>query len=183
MERKRARLAELDALFGAADEEDYEDGDDLGVLPGDQVRELKAKLKQLRGEAKLAKRDPSTGDAQALEREADAIEAKLARHRALEDEARQLKVDLRATEKKRDELVAAARTKIDRDEARRVIIAWLHRVLVEIYDGYLRANQRACLAAVENLHDKYAVTAEEIERNREEAAGKLKGFLAELGYG
>ncbi len=32
MEQKRLRLAELSALFAAADEEDYEDSDDTGVL-------------------------------------------------------------------------------------------------------------------------------------------------------
>ncbi|WP_238985379.1 hypothetical protein [Nitrosococcus halophilus] len=37
MEAKRTRLAELTALFTAADEEDYEDEDDTGVLPSDQV--------------------------------------------------------------------------------------------------------------------------------------------------
>ena len=33
MEQKRLRLAELSTLFAAADEEDYEDSDDTGVLP------------------------------------------------------------------------------------------------------------------------------------------------------
>jgi len=47
MEAKRARLAELNALFSAADEEDYEDEDDTGVLPGGQVKAIKAELKKL----------------------------------------------------------------------------------------------------------------------------------------
>ena len=89
---------------------------------------------------------------------------------------------MRATEKKQDELVAAAREKIDRDEARRVIIERLHRQLVYTYESYLRADQRACLAAIENLYDKYAVTSADIEQRRETATAKLKGFLEELGY-
>jgi type I restriction enzyme M protein len=182
MEQKRTRLGELSALFSAADEEDYEDNDDTGVLPGEQVRELKATLKRLRGEAKLTKRDPSAGDANALQREADAAEARLAKHKALEDEARSLKAELRATEQRQEELVTAARTKINRDEAKRVIIARLHRVLVETYDAFLRADQRACLAALENLHDKYAETAREIEKRRNTATDKLNGFLENLGY-
>jgi type I restriction enzyme M protein len=182
MDRKRTRLAELTALFAAADEEDYEDEDDTGVLPGDQVKELKAKLKQLKGEAKLAKRDPNLGDYRAYEKEAAAVEARLARHKALEDEAKRLKADLRATEKKQDELVEAAREKIDRDEARKVIIERLHRLLVQTYESYLRADQRACLAALENLHAKYATTATDIEQRRNAATAKLKGFLEELGY-
>jgi len=182
MEAKRARLAELDALFAAADEEDYEDDSDTGLLPGAEVKELKARLKQLKGNAKLAKRDPALGDYRVLEKEAAAVEAKLARHKALEDEGRQLKAELRAIEKKRDELVTAARLKIDADEARRVIVARLHRQLMLTYEAYLRADQRACVAALENLHAKYAVTAKEIERRRDDAAVKLKGFLSELGY-
>jgi type I restriction enzyme M protein len=56
------------------------------------------------------------------------------------------------------------------------------RLPVETYESYLRADQRACLAALENLHAKYAVTAEDIEKRRDEAAAEVKGFLAELGY-
>ena len=110
------------------------------------------------------------------------LEAKLARHKGLEDEAKQLKAALRATENTQAELVAAARAKIDAIEARRVIVERLHRQLVLIYEAYLRADQRACLAALENLHAKYAVTAAEIEQRREAATARLKGFLGELGY-
>jgi type I restriction enzyme M protein len=182
LEQKRTRLAELAALFAAADEENYEDDDDIGVLPGDQVKELKAKLRQLKGEAKLAKRDPNLGDHKAYENEAAAVESKLAGHKAFEDEARQLKADLRATEKMQDDLVGAAREKIDRDEARRVIIDRLHRLLIQTYQSYLRADQRAALTALENLHAKYATTAADIEQRRNAATARLKGFLAELGY-
>ncbi len=182
LEQKRARLAELTAVFAAADEEDYEDGDDTGVLPGDRVKELKAKLKQLKGDAKLAKRDPNVGDHTAYEKEAAAVESNLARHKALEGEAKQLNADLHSTQKKQDELVAAAREKIDRGEARKVIIDRLHRLLVQTYESYLRADQRACLEALENIHAKYATTATDIEQRRAAATAKLKGFLAELGY-
>ena len=78
--------------------------------------------------------------------------------------------------------VAAARVKISTDEAKGVILERLHRLLVQTYEGYLRADQRACVAALENLHGKYAVTAKQIEAKWDEAAAKLKGFLVELGY-
>jgi type I restriction enzyme M protein len=54
MEAKRSRLAELTALFEAADEVDYEDEDDVGVLPGDQVKALKDELKELNATWKTA---------------------------------------------------------------------------------------------------------------------------------
>jgi type I restriction enzyme M protein len=100
----------------------------------------------------------------------------------LEDEGKRLKAELRATEKKQEDLVAAAREKISPEEAKAVILDRLCRLLVQTYEGYLRADQRACLAELENLHGKYAVTAKEIEAKRDEATAKLKGFLVELGY-
>jgi type I restriction enzyme M protein len=54
--------------------------------------------------------------------------------------------------------------------------------LIETYEGYLRADQRACLAALENLHAKYAVTAQTLEQKRAAATAKLKTFWKELGY-
>ena len=55
-------------------------------------------------------------------------------------------------------------------------------MLLDTYAGYLKADLRACVAAIENLWLKYAVTAEEIEQAREEASSQLNSFLAELGY-
>ena len=113
---------------------------------------------------------------------AQRIDAKLARHQVLEEEAKQLKAAIRATEKRKEDLVAAARSKIDTDEARQVILDRLRHLLMETYRAYLREDQRACISAAENLCDKHAVTAEQIEAQRDEAAEKLKGFLKELQY-
>lgn len=180
MEQKRRRLAELSALFAAADEEEYEDSDETGIMPDSEVKALRAEIKEAKAQAKLARKEKR--DQSDFLMRAEAAEKRLVRHKALEDEAKQLKADLRATEKKKEELVTAAREKIDRDEARRVILDRLHRLLVQTYEGYLRAEQRACLAALENLHAKYAVTAKAIEAKRDAVAAKLKSFLSELGY-
>lgn len=182
LEQKRLRITELAALFSAADEEDYEDADDSGVLPGDEVKRLKAELKELRAQAKLAKKEKRSHDLKTFDAEAAAIDAKLELHKALEDEARQLKAEIRATEKRRDDLVTAARAKISPDEAKTVIISLLRRVLFSTYDTYLRADSRQLLAALENLHAKYAVTAKDILKKRDGAAAKLNAFLEELGY-
>ena len=244
METKRTQVAELMALFAAADEEDYEDKDDIGVLPSEQVKALKEDLKDLKAtyiqhfkELKATVNDlfkelkptqlipkgqkkggfsvkgtqsaPDFASAEVIlsiaadsniesyrieiirkhmqdgrekyER-AQVSEDRLEKHKALENEVRQLKAELRVTEKKQDDLVAAAREKINPDEAREIIIERLHRTLVQIYESYLRADRRACIAALENLHAKYAITAACIEQQRDAAAAKLKGFLGELGY-
>ncbi len=244
-EQAQARLAELQALFAAADEEDFEDTDDTGVLPGDEVKnkrdelkaanaewkqqlktvkhlagtlfaELKAADQLPRGSKKgyycsegLSQKDAEFGNGLRivelaeelgfesewieLLREAVAqgqhawntaqtIEEQLARHKALEDEAKDLKTTLKSIDNRRDELVASAREKISVDEARTVIIERLRTLLLDIYQGYLRAEQRACIRAVENLWAKYAVTARQIEMERDQASRELEGFLAELGY-
>jgi type I restriction enzyme M protein len=244
-ERAQNRLAELQALFAAASDEDFEDTDDTGVLPGEEVRSRKEELKdcnaqwkaQLRAvkalagnlfvELKAAGKVPSgsskayyctegltTGDAQfstglriiALAEQQDLtnewsaqieqaveegqrafdaamrLDASLARHKALEDEVRELRATARGIEARRDELVASAREKISADEARVIITNRLQGLLLAIYQTYLRAEQRACVKAVENLWGKYAVTAKEIEVERDAASREMKEFLLELGY-
>jgi type I restriction enzyme M protein len=244
MDEKRGRIAELDALFTAASEEDFEDEDDTGVLPAEDVKQLKDELKTFTGCYKKAfkevkslvadlftelnaadqipagkkKKDyavkgmagaPDFPSAQAIldlvdstefqsdfvaeikirmslgqdsYTETQKIDTKLTRHKALEDEGKQLKANIRATEKKRDELVTAARAKIDSEKAKSVILGRLHAVLLATYQRFLRAHQRECLKALESLHAKYAVTATEVEQQRDAATAKLKGFLKELGY-
>lgn len=178
----QARLAELQALFAAADDEDFEDTDDTGVMTSEQVKELKAKLKDAKGMVKLCKRDPGLGSAEEYQEKVSQIEAQLKRHKVLEDEAKELKKVIKAIENKRDELVLSAREKISQDEARVVIVARLKQLLLNTYDRYLRAEQRACITAIENLWIKYAVTAKEIESARDKSTEELKVFLAELGY-
>jgi type I restriction enzyme M protein len=182
LESKHSRIAELQALFAAAGEEDFEDSDDSGVLPPDTVKNLKTSLKEARGLMKLAKRDSSFGDSEQHRREAERIEAQLARHKQLEDEAKNLKAQIKTTEKNRDQLVEQARLNISNDQARQVIVERLGKQLFDSYRQYLRTDQRACIAAIENLWSKYAITAKQIEAERDQAAAELQAFLRELGY-
>lgn len=244
-EQAQTRLAELQALFAAADEEDFEDADDTGVLPGDEVKNKKAELKtctadwksllklikdlagniftelnaadRLPKEAKkghycseglTAKAPQFTNGQRILElanqvghtteyaaqltdaidqgqqayERAQSITISLQRHKALEDEVKTLRATIKGIEGKRDELVQSARAKITNDEARTVIIERLRQLLMNTYQAYLRADQRACIKAIENLWGKYAVTAKTIESERDVASQQLQAFLAELGY-
>ncbi len=182
LEQQHSRLAELQALFAAASEEDFDDSDDTGVLPAEEVKALKVNLKEAKGLMKLAKRDSAFGDWQSHQREAARLEAQLLRHKALEDEAKTLKATIKSTEANKNELVEQARLKISKDEARAIIVERIGKVLFDSYRQYLRADQRACIAAIENLWGKYAVTAKQIEAERDAAAQALQAFLVELGY-
>lgn len=245
MQQNSARLAELQALFASADEEDFDDNEETGVLPGSEVKTLKDELKNLNAEWKeqlkilkatagdifteikvagllpkavkkgyyctegLAQQEPLFANGQrildlakqvGLQSEwttiveqameagqlaktlAIALEKRLETHKELEDEAKALKADSKAIENTQQELVEKARAKISKNEASVVIIARLKRSLLDTYQAYLRADQRQCVAALVNLWSKYAVTAKEIEAERNQAAGELKAFLVELGY-
>ncbi|MFA5924565.1 MAG: hypothetical protein WC856_25305 [Methylococcaceae bacterium] len=245
MQQNSARLAELQALFASADEEDFDDSEETGVLPGSEVKALKEELKTLNAdwkaqlktlkaaasdiftEIKVAGLLPKAANKnyycsegfglqavvfangqrildlaqqvglqsewtaiveQAMEAGqlaktlAESVEKRLEAHKKLEDEAKALKADSRAIENKQQELVEQARANISNDEARVVIIERLRKSLIDSYQTYLKADQRQCIAAIENLWSKYAVTAKEIEAERDQAAEELKAFLAELGY-
>ncbi|MCB2212999.1 N-6 DNA methylase [bacterium] len=218
LERDRARITELTALFAAADtageDEDGEgDEDDAsdGVLPREVVKTLKANRKELKGEVKqltkqakilrqdLKRMDGLFGagdDKLAAERELARIQntlsdneddlaeidTKLETHTALEQELKDRRASVRATEKLKDELVASARDKISEDEAKALILDRLQRRLTDQYDGYLRQYLRGVIAAVENLWDKYAVTANDILAARDAEAAQLETYLKELGY-
>ena len=245
--RAEARIAELQALFAAADSEEESDGegdDETGLLPageaaqlrkqiGEQSARLKLVVKEAKGmvdllatrarhaqllsagqaksafTAGLAGREPDFASverilavaaladlepelagqlrAQAeegrqLQESIAQAEARLARHKALEDELRLLKQEVKAVARRQDELVAQARSQIDPAAAQALILARLHRLLHEQYDDYLRRYRRELVAAVETLWDKYAVTARDILAERDRAAAELERFLVELGY-
>ena len=245
IEKDQQRLAELQALFAAAADEDFEDPDETGVLPADQAKTMRVELKEktaawkanlktlkaavgdlfteIQAAGKLpasankafyctegfaakdakfesgqrildlaAKAEHASDFIDAIQAamdngtlahsQAQAIDKQLTAHKALEDEAKTLKSNIRAAEKKQDDLVAAARAKISKDEARLAIVARLKRTLMETYQAYLRSDQRACVAAIENLWDKYAVTAKEIEAERNAASDLLSKYLGALGY-
>lgn len=245
LEQSKARLAELQTLFLAANEEDFEDIDDSGVMPSDEVKNKKDELKKINAEWKMhlkelkalagnifdelkvanlnpkgvkksyfnsegmAQTDPTFSNGERIlelslqvgyESEYEpllrehmlqgklvfersrVIVASLEQHKVLEDEVKEIKANIKGIEGKRDNLIRSARDKISADEARVVIIERLRVTLMNTYNAYLRADQRECVKAIENLWSKYAVTAKTIEAERNSASEQLQAFMVELGY-
>lgn len=243
--RDRSRQAELQSLLAAASEEDFEDSDDTGVLPADEVASKKDELKDLTADWKarlkqikalagnlftelnsaglipkgtgkgyycteglglkdlqftnglriarlaqqklyqseyVAQLQTAVEQGQRAYQRAQTLETSLSKHKALEDEVKTLRAKIKATASKREELVDAARKKISQADAQPLISARLKRLLLAIYRDYLKAEQRQCIRAVENLWNKYAVTAKTIEAERNQASQQLQAFLQELGY-
>jgi len=214
IEKDHARIAELEGLFAASDEEDAEDDEsENSVLPKATVKSLKDEKKELGGELrglkknlKIYQRDlKRMGQGDTLFSEnghadlqhevtvaeervtyvtsrVETIDQQLEQHTELEQELKTLKANIREVEKKKDELVSAARAKISEDEAKALILERFKCLLTERFDSYLRQYQRDFIAAIENLHDKYAATAKMILVERDREAEQLNQFLVELGY-
>lgn len=237
-----ARVAELNALFAAADDEEAEADEESEVLPSSEVKALKQQLKELNAEwketlkrqkeqieglyaflkaggmklekktwyaegtkqseadpdkvnrildlgAKLPAADDLVKDLKGTtvtlkEQLGDArrIDGQLEKHKALEKELKDLKAGIKATEKQKDELVEAARAKINDAEAKRLILERLEMVLFMEYDAHVRQHRQACVMAVQNLWSKYSTTARVIIERRHALTEQLAGFFTALGY-
>jgi type I restriction enzyme M protein len=191
------------------EEADAEESED-GVLPKSRVKALKEEKKALSGEIRQIQKqiremrkdtdrmgrignnqkeinklhtEASDMECEGIDKSerVKQIDAELARHTELDAELKTLKANIRASEKKKDDLIAAARGKISENEAKGLILERFQRLLTEQYEGYLRQYQRAFIAAAENLWQKYAVTTKQLLEERDKEAEKLNRFLVELG--
>jgi type I restriction enzyme M protein len=201
IKQDQTRIAELETLFAAANETSDEESEadegnkESGVLPKEQVKQLKADKKEHNGEArdlkkqlKFAKKeDPDK--AKDLEKQIDqqnksiaAIDEKLAKHTELETELKALKAGLKEAEKKKDKLTDAARSEITNLKAKALIEIQFRQDLRLDFAAYVRGLSTNLTSVVENMHNKYAVTVKQILAERDRDAALLDGYMMELGY-
>ncbi|MDD2904777.1 MAG: class I SAM-dependent DNA methyltransferase [Sulfurimonas sp.] len=62
------------------------------------------------------------------------------------------------------------------------VVQQLKTDALEIANRYLNEKKQAIIKSTENLWDKYQVSLEQIEKERDESTAEIKEFLAELGY-
>ncbi|MFF0969987.1 N-6 DNA methylase [Streptomyces sp. NPDC003703] len=79
------------------------------------------------------------------------------------------------------ELKAAA-AKLTHAQAQAIVLGFLKADLCARMDRFVASDRRGLVAAFRNWGDKYAVTLEDLEREREVSAKRLRGYLEELGY-
>lgn len=90
-----------------------------------------------------------------------------------------------ALEAKKDvviELVAAIGEPITPEQARDLILQKHHDLMQEQLDRYLNREKRELVSLVEKLWDKYAVSRNELEKERSSVLNKLNDFLTALNY-
>jgi len=198
LKKDAARITELEGLFAAANEvpdDESEDESDSAVLPKSQVKQFKDAKKENNGQIrdlkkglKFAKKEDP---ARALELENriekftianHKIDKKLAQHVELEKELKGLGAGIKESEKKKDDLIEAARNNIEPSDAQILIEKRFKQQMQDSFNQYIRQLIRQLIKAVENLHNKYAVTVKNILSERDKQAKLLDSFLQELGY-
>lgn len=199
-----ARITELEGFFAAAnevlDDESEEESSsqeesDIGVLPKLEVKQLKdikkennGQIRDLNKELKFAKKEDLTrvldleNKIEKLTITNSKVDKKLAQHTELEQELKLLKAGIKESEKKKDDLIQAAREKIKPGDAKGLIEQRFKQQMQESFNQYLRQLVSQILKSVEILHIKYAVTVKGILEEREQQAALLDGYLKELGY-
>lgn len=117
----------------------------------------------------------------------DLIILREAEKAAAEKEAEKAKIQKRIDEYnekkgKVAELVAAIGQPITNEEARDLILQKHHDLMQEQLDRYLNREKRTLVALVEKLWDKYAVSRNDLEKDRDNVLTKLNEFLTALNY-
>lgn len=144
----------------------------------DEAEERRAEL-----EARLSEASPEEGEngEEASEEEAEPALS--------EKELKQLKAELRKAKKRVEELLkqaeaqlASNKAKLSEAEQQALVLGFLREDLEAELERYAAAHRAKVVAALENLWDKYRVSLEQIEHERDEAARKLAEFMRELGY-
>lgn len=147
-----------------------------------EIEETEARVAELDGQIRAATERSGEDE----EDDADEVEAD---DQLSEEEIRALRRDLNAARRKIRALhgqlvnrLVTARAELDPAGAQALALEVLRGKLIDEIERYVEANRRALVTELEKLWDKYRVTLREIEERREVAAGRLEGFLGELGY-
>ena len=81
-----------------------------------------------------------------------------------------------------DAVLKAIGGQISESDARRLILKKIYEVARTELDRYLNAEKRLLIRAVENLWEKYAISADKLESDRATTLATIDGFLMRLGY-
>lgn len=104
------------------------------------------------------------------------------KHVALEEELKKCRTEARELERIKAELVEKARAKITSEEAKQLIIKRWERTLHKVVTGYQENHSRNLVNAINELHEKYTTTLNDVLNSRDKETQLLNTFLMELGY-
>lgn len=146
----------------------------------EEIAEIEAQVVELDGTLKAA---TAKGEEETEEEEVDDEEAMSeAEIKATKKILSAAKSKLKALKKSFAERLKKAESGLNADEARELVLDLLRADLGKELDRRVTAHRQAVVTVVEGWWDKYRVTLRDIEAERDEARGRLDGFVKELGY-
>lgn len=178
------RIAELEAIFQElkeAEEDDVESRDS-GALPKALLDELKETKKDLDKSFKAAKKLKDVAKMASIQEQLDEITPQLDTHQALDKELKELKKGMKDFNLTKEKLIEELRADVTPEQARENVLKRWNTQLLEAYFIRLRAVKFCAEESIINLVNKYRVTLNDIELQREIESQKLSRFLKELGY-
>ena len=185
IEELESRVGELDAELTELLEETElepetdEEGKEKALTAAQALKALKQEI------AAIFDREPAEADK--LRALAESIEQKDKDLRAAKSELNKAtaalygKTDKDGNVKTRG-LTHEKREALTEDEARSLILKKLHDVVANEMERYLKTEQRKIVGIFENLFEKYFVSLDQIQSQRDEAVFKLDKYLGELKY-
>ena len=199
-EAKIAQLEQQKEAFEGGEDAEFDQaearGEDAEVV--NFVKELEAKLKTLKATVKEPKKELKTFKkspllysdkiakfeqfVEAAEAEIAEIEGQLKPYNDLKKQLAQVKEKLRTLKKELVKRLAAARAALTDEKCQELVLAIFKDGLIAELERYVTAHRQQVIVAVENWWDKYRVTLQDIETERDAARQQLSEFLSELGY-
>lgn len=185
-----------------------ESSDEIAVTEGEALKEqlnrvktAESAVKQIKGEIKNLR----ARLAQKIEWKRDGTEAESEYVRALLSQNQREMADLKANQPENKRSLRSHQKKLaalERDseklehslhelqnfqvitpeQSKELILKKLHDLINNELARYLDTEKRGTIAVFEKLWDKYAVSAQAIERQRDETMVKFNGYLTKLGY-
>ncbi|MBN4006206.1 hypothetical protein [Nostoc sp. LPT] len=197
-EAKIAELEQQKSAFeqGEEAEADIEEGEESEAV--NIVKDLETKLKYIKNlikepkkEFKILKKTPlfnkdKIAELEAFIEENEAeiakIEAQLEPYKEIVKQLKEEKAQLKTLKNELVKRLSAARAALTDEDCQELVLAIFKDGLIAELERYVTAHRQMVIAAVENWWDKYRVTLQDIETERDAAAKKLNEFLQGLGY-
>jgi type I restriction enzyme M protein len=133
------------------------------LLNADKIAELEARVKPM--EAEIAE-----------------IDKQLEPYKEIKKQLNDAKGILRTLKKEVEKRLSAKRAELTDEDCQGLVLAIFKDGLIAELERYVTAHRQQVIVAVENWWDKYRVTLQDIETERDAARQQLSEFLRGLGY-
>ncbi|KAB8317311.1 hypothetical protein SD81_018550 [Tolypothrix campylonemoides VB511288] len=193
LEQQKEAFERPEEAEAEAGEEGEEESEAVNI-----VKELDTKLKHLKNlikepkkELKILKKSPLLNAdkiaefeplIEQTEVEIAEIEAQLEPYKEITKQLKEAKAKLKTLKNELVKRLDVARAALTNEECQGLVLGIFKDGLIVELERYVTAHRQQVIAAVENWWDKYRVTLQDIEAERDAAAQQLNEFLHSLGY-